>query len=248
MMNQIEINAKAIELRKQFGEDENSYVDVFALASQISDLTLVLYPMGDHISGVCIKNEGANLIAINSLMSYGRQRYSLALELYHLFYDDSEGVSISSKTFDSSAENEKIADCFASYFLAPYNALRSAIQKKESKLLSMRDVISLEQSFGLSHQAMLRRLVSDKFLDQEMANQLSGSVIYFAKQYGYDDKLYMPTNEEKQKRTFGNYIVQAEELKDRGIISTGKYEELLLDAFRYDIVYGEDEGGGAIDD
>ena len=112
----------------------------------------------------------------------------------------------------------------------------------------MRDVISLEQSFGLSHQAMLRRLVSDKFLDQEMANQLSGSVIYFAKQYGYDDKLYMPTNEEKQKRTFGNYIVQAEELKDRGIISTGKYEELLLDAFRYDIVYGEDEGGGAIDD
>ena len=65
MMNQIEINAKAIELRKQFGEDENSYVDVFALASQISDLTLVLYPMGDHISGVCIKNEGANLIAIN---------------------------------------------------------------------------------------------------------------------------------------------------------------------------------------
>lgn len=247
-MNHIEINAKAIELRKRFGEDENSYVDIFALANQIPDLTIMLYPMGEHISGICIKNEGANLIAINSLMSYGRQRYSLAHELYHLFYDDSEGVSISSKTFESSIENEKIADLFASYFLAPYNALRSAIQKKESKPLSMRDVISLEQSFGISHQAMLRRLVADEFIDQDAATQMSGSVLYFAKQYGYDDKLYMPTSEDKQKRTYGNYIVQAEELKNRGIISTGKYEELLLDAYRYDIVYGEDEGGGAIDD
>ena len=184
-MNHIEINAKAIELRKRFGEDENSYVDIFALANQIPDLTIMLYPMGEHISGICIKNEGANLIAINSLMSYGRQRYSLAHELYHLFYDDSEGVSISSKTFESSIENEKIADLFASYFLAPYNALRSAIQKKESKPLSMRDVISLEQSFGISHQAMLRRLVADEFIDQDAATQMSGSVLYFAKQYGY---------------------------------------------------------------
>ena len=86
-MNSIEINAKAVELRTRFGEDENSYVDVFSLANQIPDLTLMLYPMGEHISGVCIKSEGANVIAINSLMSYGRQRYSLAHELYHLFYD-----------------------------------------------------------------------------------------------------------------------------------------------------------------
>lgn len=247
-MNKIELNAKAVELRTQFGEDENSYVDIFALANQIPDLTILLYPMGEHISGICIKNESANLIAINSLMSYGRQRYSLAHELYHLFYDDNEGVSISSKTFESSFENEKNADLFASYFLAPYNALRSAIQKKESKTLSMRDVISLEQSFGISHQAMLRRLVADEFIDQRTATKMSGSVLYFAKQYGYDDKLYMPTAEDKQKRTYGNYIIQAEELKNRGIISTGKYEELLLDAYRYDIVYDEDEGGGAIND
>ena len=79
-MNSIEINAKAVELRTRFGEDENSYVDVFSLANQIPDLTMMLYPMGEHISGVCIKSVGANVIAINSLMSYGRQRYSLAHE------------------------------------------------------------------------------------------------------------------------------------------------------------------------
>lgn len=127
MIDRIEINAKAVELRKQLGEDENSYIDIFALATQIKDLTLMLYPMGDNISGICIKNEGANLIAINSEMSYGRQRYSLAHELYHLFYDSSDGISISAKSFEDKNENEIIADWFASYFLAPYNALRLAM-------------------------------------------------------------------------------------------------------------------------
>ena len=37
---------------------------------------------------------------------------------------------------------------------------------------------------------------------------------------------------------FGKYIKIAEELKDKNLISKGKYEELLLDAFRGDIVYG----------
>ena len=247
-MNQLEINAKAVELRKRFGEDENSYIDIFSMANQIADLTLVFYPMGEHISGICIKNECANLIAINSLMSYGRQRYSLAHELYHLFFDDSEGVSISAKSFDFYSENEMIADCFASYFLAPYNALRSLVQRKGSDILVMRDIIALEQTFGMSHKAMLRRLVSDGFIEKTFADTLPSNPLSCAKQYGYDDKLYLPTDEKKQKSTYGNYIVQAEELKDREIISNGKYEELLIDAFRYDIVYGEDDIGGIIDD
>lgn len=247
-MNQLEINAKAVELRKKYGEDENSYIDIFALVNQITDLTLVLYPMGEHISGICIKNEGANLIAINSSMTYGRQRYSLAHELYHLLFDNSEGVSISAKSFDFDSENEKTADCFASYLLAPYNALRSMIQKKETTQLSLRDIISLEQNFGMSHRAMLRRLVVDGFIDQKFADEIAGNPLVYAKQYGYDDKLYLPTSENKQKSTYGNYIVQAAELKEREIISIGKYEELLLDAFRYDIVYGEDDIGGIIDD
>ena len=166
MIDRIEINAKAVELRKQLGEDENSYIDIFALATQIKDLTLMLYPMGDNISGICIKNEGANLIAINSEMSYGRQRYSLAHELYHLFYDSSDGISISAKSFEDKNENEIIADWFASYFLAPYNALRFAIQKKNTNQLTMRDIISLEQSFGISHQAMLFRLFQEGYINR----------------------------------------------------------------------------------
>lgn len=247
-MDNLELNAKAIELRKQFGEDENSYVDIFALANQIPYLSLLLYPMGDHISGVCIKNTNSNLIAINSTMSYGRQRFSLGHEFYHLFFDESDGATISAKTFDTDNENEKTADRFASYFLAPYNALRFAIMKFNHKELTLKEVISLEQLFGISHKAMLWRLVNDGYLTKSQAEKMKGGVLSFAKLYGYDDKLYLPSNETTQKRTYGNYIVQAEELKNNDLISVGKYEELLIDAFRYDIVYGDDDIGGEIDD
>ena len=47
--------------------------------------------------------------------------------------------------------------------------------------------------------------------------------------------------------TYGRYIKQAEELLKRGLISDGKYEELLLEAFRADLVYGLEEVGELVD-
>jgi len=48
--------------------------------------------------------------------------------------------------------------------------------------------------------------------------------------------------------TYGNYINQAEQVISKGLVSVGKYEELLLAAFRSDLVYGsEEEGGDLID-
>ena len=47
--------------------------------------------------------------------------------------------------------------------------------------------------------------------------------------------------------TTGQYIRLADDLYNSEIISTGKYEEMLLDAFREDLVYGEDSGDELID-
>ena len=65
-------------------------------------------------------------------------------------------------------------------------------------------------------------------------------VIHSARRLGYDDKLYTPTPEDKQYATFGKYIKLAEELKNKDAISHGKYEEILLNGFRGDILYGSD--------
>ena len=250
-MDKLDLNTKAQELRELLGEDANSPVDIFSLANQIDGLTLVYYPLGENISGMCVRDKEIKLIAINSTMSYGRQRFSLAHEFYHLYFDDESGFNVCSKNLDPKSENEKCADQFASYFLAPYKALRAAIKKVAGdQRLSVNHVIELEQYFGMSHLAMFWRLVSEGYLSADKLEDFSSGVISAARYLGFDDKLYKPTSVEFQKRTYGHYLKQVEELRQKDLVSSGKIDELLLDAFRDDIVFGLNEidwEGEAID-
>ncbi len=250
MIDKLDLNTKAQELREMLGEDANSPVDVFSLASQIDELTIVYYPLGENISGMCVANEKVKLIAINSTMSYGRQRFSLAHEFYHLYYDESSGFNVCSKKFDSTNEVEKKADQFASYFLAPYKSLRAMVKKNcDGEIPSLQNIIELEQYFGMSHQAMLWRMVSEGYLTRIQLDAYSFGVISTAKGLGYADKLYKPSPVELQKRTYGYYLKQVERLRQKDLVSYGKIDELLLDAYRDDIAFGdEDETGGEIID
>jgi hypothetical protein len=64
-------------------------------------------------------------------------------------------------------------------------------------------------------------------------------VLNIARRLGYSSDLYTKTNPDNQYRTMGDYIRLANELNEKRLISSGKYEEFLLDAFRADIVYGD---------
>lgn len=250
MLDKQDLDAKAQELREKLGEDANSPVDIFSIVKQIDGLTLVFYPLGENISGMCVKDCEIKLIAINSTMSYGRQRFSLAHELYHLYSDDESGFNVCSKELNPKSENEKCADQFASYFLAPYKSLRSAVKKiAGDSPLSVQHVIALEQYFGMSRMAMFWRLVSEGYLRSDELDEYRSDVSLSAKQLGYDDKLYKPTSVESQKRTYGHYLKQVDELRQKDLVSQGKIEELLLDAFRDDIVFGsdDDDHGEAVD-
>lgn len=244
MVDKLELSTKAQELRELLGEDANSPVDIFSLASQIAGLTTVFYPLGENISGMCVRDNEIKLIAINSTMSYGRQRFSLAHELYHLYFDDESGFNVCSKRLDPKSENERCADQFASYFLAPYKALRAAIKKVAGdSMLSMHHVIALEQYFGMSHLAMFWRLVSEGYLSSDKLDDYCVGVMSLARHLGYEDKLYKPTPADMQRRTYGHYLKQVEELRQKDLVSPGKIDELLLDAFRDDIAFGLDEDG-----
>jgi hypothetical protein len=65
---------------------------------------------------------------------------------------------------------------------------------------------------------------------------------------GYDDSLYKPLPENQQYKTYGYYIQQAKELLEKDLVSTGKYEQLLLAAFRPDLVYGDEFEEGELND
>jgi len=242
-MNKMDLLLKANDLRTRFGEDFKSPVDIMSLAHSIDNLTIVLYPMGEHLSGMCIKSNDNPVIAINSGMSMGRQHFSMAHELFHLYYDKST-TSICSKKIGYGKEIEKQADQFASYFLIPPNALKDKIKQLKidrERTLSIEDIVKIEQYFMVSRQAILFRLIEDNEISIHDVEEMKQNVIQSATCFGYSDTLYKPLPELKQYMTYGYLIKQTNEAYKSKLISTGKYNEILLSAFRADIVYGTEE-------
>ncbi len=245
MIDKMDLSHKAFSIRKKLGESDSSPIDIFSLALTIDKLTLVFYPLGENISGACIQGKESSIIAINSEMSIGRQRFSLAHELYHLYFNTETKTNICSNIIGNGDENERKADQFASYFLMPANALYEIVEKVKAKkrFLSIEDIIRIEQYFGVSHKAMLNRLAEDKLITKRQMEEMQQGVMSYASRMGLDVSLYLPSPEDRKMLTLGYYITQTEKIYGEDRVSTGKYEELLLSAFRSDIVYGSDQLG-----
>ncbi len=245
-MDKYKLVSRAARTRKEFGEDSISPVDIFALIMGINGLSIFFYPLGDRISGMCIKADKIGVIAINSEMSKGRQRFTLAHELYHYKYGNDNTATICPAKFSTSNNNEieQEADRFASYLLLPPGAYEDRIEaiRKQNREITQSDLIQLEQQYGLSHQALLWRLTNDGVISPTENLALKDGIISTAKQLGYDTSLYKKVGPEKaEKKVYGHYIKTAEMLFEKGKISSGKYDELLLDGYRADIVYGDEE-------
>lgn len=240
-----ELNSLALRTRKLWNEDTYSPIDIFAIVNGWKDrkITVVKYPMSSRISGMSTKESEDIVIAINSTTSYGRQRFTMAHELYHVLYEDNMRRVICDMSMgNEKSESEREADMFASFLLMPYDALFEYEHNREK--WNLERVIDAEQFFQVSHQAMLHRLVRDGLLANALAEQYKEVTVSMeAAQLGYGKELYFPTEQSKQYFTTGEYIRKVEELAGKGLISNGKREELLMDAYRADIVYdfGEEE-------
>lgn len=246
MKTEQRLNSFALETRKMFNECIDSPIDIFALVNgwKEKNITIVKYPLSEKISGMCTVADEDIIICINSNSSYGRQRFTLAHELYHILYENIEGRVICDMNMsENKSDSEKEADLFASYLLMPYDALFQYSKKVNEWTLE--SVIEAEQFFQISHLAMLYRLEKDGYISKtnfEMYKCIKVSVE--AAKLGFGKELYFTEPEEKKYFTTGEYIRKVEKLSEMGRISEGKREELLLDAYRADIVYNlyEEEG------
>ena len=99
----------------------------------------------------------------------------------------------------------------------------------------------MAQYYGVSHGAMLYRLRTEGLINHLQLDDMKTGVRDIAATLGYDTAIYYPVPKDKQTRVLGHYIKSSEILLKEDCISQGKYEELLLDAFRADIVYGVEE-------
>ena len=245
-----ELNSLALRTRRMWNEDGYSPIDIFAIVNGWKDkkITIVRYPLSSRISGMCTKENEDIVICINSTTSYGRQRFTLAHELYHVLYEeDMQRVICDMSMNGNKSESEKEADKFASYLLMPYDALLEYEHDKTK--WDIEKVIDAEQFFQVSHQSMLYRLVCDNLISSEVADEYKSiTVSTVAAKLGYGKELYLPTDKNKQYFTTGEYIRKVEKMAKKDLISEGKMEELLLEAYRADIVYNIDEEEANLND
>lgn len=240
MKEKIELNYEALKLRRLFGEDAASPIDIFSLIASNDKITLVFYPFNENISGVCIKNDLVKLIAINSKMSEGRQRFTIAHELYHLYFQENVGQFVCGMKINEGKDTiENEANIFASYLLAPHDALMDFVTqnlKKQKGQLTLEDVVRIEERYGFSRDHALYRLLIDGYVSKNQFDE----ILERHKVSEFDTKLSSKSNinvnNNERFSTQGRYITLAIGLRQRGKISVGKYRELMWESFRTDLL------------
>lgn len=228
-MSQLELKARdcAIEARKMNNLNTIEPVDTFKVL-KLSNISCIKKPMS-KISGIYLKTGKVKVIIINTSKTVGHQHFTAAHELYHCYFDDGlVEIACSTSRFDKKDERELLADLFAAYFLMPEDGILHHIYQRARNIkdIDINDVIFLEQLYGVSHKAMLTRLVQLGLISEDKKEELSPNIRYNARVLGYDDYLYLPTNEEAIISEYAEKIKMA---FDKGIITFSRYEELLAE-------------------
>ena len=227
-------------LRKSWDVNNVSPLNILQSAIvNIDNLTILWFPMIDKLSGCCSKTEDDNIICINSKHSKGRQNFTLAHELYHLLYEDTKNSFVCN--VNSSDESEKNADKFAECLLIPNIGLYEFKNKNEINNWDLADIIKCEQYFQISHKAMLCKLRRENMISYDDYLKYKSGVKSAAWNLGYDLKLYESSDE---NYALGKIIPLSGMAYDNNMITGGKYDEILLNIFRGDMLYNalkEDE-------
>ncbi len=232
----LQISEKANMCRKLWGIDEFTPIDIFRVVlEKVENVTICFFETEENLSGSSIKTGNQNIIFINSKHPLGRQRFTLAHEIYHLKYDDEFGVCDVEHGNDSV---EQKADYFASCLLMSNSALRNYEMENNIQEWNLDKVIQAEQYFQISHKAMLRKLTDLGRISEYTAEEYLPSIMINAQLRGYDLNLYRPFSEEKNL-ILGNYIQMIKKAYVNNRISDSKTDELLIEGFYDRIVDNE---------
>ncbi len=190
------------------------------------EITAIYRPLSETSCGIsCKASSGQKFMLINSNSTRGRQHFTIAHELYHLFYDPAPIPHMCA--LGPATGEEKNANRFASCLLMPQEGVISLLRPQEiaSHDVTLAGVLRMEQLFGVSRNTLLIRLKDLGLITSGRLKDLMGlSVKDTARQYGYDLSLYEPGNE---GLVIGDFGEKARILYEMGRISEGHYMELL---------------------
>jgi len=179
---------------------------------------------------MAIKSGENRFIMVNSNHSIGKQHFTIAHELYHLFKQpDFTNRFCSTGKFDRRGDiNEYNADLFAAELLLPEDGVFKLIPDVEMNKdkIQLSTVINLEQYFYTSRSALLYRLKSLGLISGDRYDEFRVDIKRGAINHGFDTKLYERGNEGV---VIGRYGQIAKELYDKEHISETFYTSLMMD-------------------
>jgi transcriptional regulator with XRE-family HTH domain len=164
--------------REALGLGHGPIGDLTAIIEEHLGANVLVEPLPPGVHGFCAVYPSAGalpaaaVIIVNGDDVLGRQRFTLAHELCHLLTGDPVELEVLSKQREKSpAENR--ADAFAVAFLAPEEGVRQAVGSHRFDEALIRRMSRL---FGMSHQAMTRRLEEvglARFLSRDHARDVA---------------------------------------------------------------------------
>lgn len=228
MQSSLLLEREANDFREQYGITTSEPIVLSSWLQKFEVIT-VFKPFSGQFSGMAYKHNDQRFIVINSNHSIGKQHFTFAHELYHLFIQHDFNSEISyTGLFDKKNKIEYNADCFAAYLLLPEAGVKSLIPKEElsKNKITLETILKIEQFYSSSRTALLYRLSEMKLIDFEKYRPHTTDIIKNAQLYGFDTSLYKPT---KHNLVIGDYGIRAKKLFENDKISESHYIALMLD-------------------
>lgn len=221
----IDLNYKSSDFRSKNGIGIKDPIPFKAILNKLNILCS-FKPLSDEISGIVGVLKNLKFMLINSNHSVGRQNFTIAHELYHLYYDKNFKKTIIDYK-NSNDANEKRANTFASFLILPDGLIDLIPEKERGKnKITIQTLVKIEQYYQSSRFALLIRLKNMNLINDEYFENNKNNVINQAKMLGYETSLY---NRGNDSIVIGDYTSIAKSLYDNDIISESNYIDYLLD-------------------
>lgn len=225
--NKFVIEKQVSTFRTENGLGSAEPVNFRSLLLKLNILT-IFRPLSENFSGMCLKDKSNHrFMLVNSNNSLGRQHFTIAHELYHLFIEAKPTPHKCNPGNAGQNPAERDADMFASHLLMPATGIFQLISEDELNRhdVNMASIVKLEQYFSVSRTALLYRLLNLEIIKKpKYYDLINAGVKSSAKSFGYDTALYEPANE---GLVIGDFGKKARNLFESGRISEGHYVELL---------------------
>jgi Zn-dependent peptidase ImmA (M78 family) len=222
----LECREKASQFRNQFGygPDDPIHLRSFLLKQNVISL---FKPLSGGFSGMAMIVGGKKFMLVNHNHRLGKQHFTIAHELYHLFVQENfssqkcvTGLFLSQKDIE-----EKKADLFAASLLLPEMGVTSLVPKDERNgKVSEQTIFKIQQVYSVSVMATIFRLKELGFVNDSYFDKYKSGSTEKIRNLGYDTRLMFAGNE---NLILGDYAVLAKELFQSEKISESHYFDYL---------------------